>query len=330
MKNRTSGFILNIIIAAILSAGAAVFPYASVLIMVASAIFFAVCAYTHKTTETVVVLISSLTAILVTKCFSSVNADNIFTSLSLFCLTSLSGTVTGMMMRGKNDFRMVIAGGTFASLASFLIDFAVLKFYHGINLGEELINKPIADFFEVYSGILASTNIGGAENFLEITGDMQWYVQQAMATVVPCILIIICALFTYVTFLAARKFIFKKHGVVMSEYPHFWELKMPRSASLILSILFLITFFMDASAISGALSNIVIIFCALYFMCGLSVVDFFLRKRRIHWVLRIIIYIIGFVLFSIISLILPILNITSILLFTGVTDGMFNFRRLAK
>jgi len=63
-------------------------------------------------------------------------------------------------------------------------------------------------------------------------------------------------------------------------------------------------------------------------MCGLSVVDFFLRKRNIHWSLRIVIYVVGFTVLGIIGIVIPIANISTILLFAGVTDGMFDFRRL--
>ncbi|MBQ6998992.1 MAG: DUF2232 domain-containing protein [Clostridia bacterium] len=328
MKKHIFGFIINIIIAAVLSAGAAFFPYASVLIMAVSTIFFMVCAYTHKISETLILLIASLLAIIAAKCSLSVNADNLFTSTSLFCLTSLSGAVIGLLTKFKSSFRMVIAGGTFANLASFLIDFAVLKFRHNLDLGEELINKPVADFFEVYSQILSSANISGAENIIEVMGDLQWYMQQMLATVVPSVLIILCAFFAYVTFVIGRKFIFKKHGVVMENYPHFWQLQLPRSASMALAVLFIVTFFMNSSPVAGAITNIIIILCALYMLCGLSVVDFFLRKKRFHWAIRIVIYVIAFTVLSVIGVLIPVANAPSLLLFTGVIDGLFDFRRL--
>ncbi len=328
MKKHIFVFIINIIIAAVLSAGAAVFPYASVPIMAVSAIFFMVCAYTRKTSETIILLIASLASIVAVKCSLEVNADNLFTSASLFCLTSLSGTVIGLTSKSKCNFRMLIAGGTFANLASFLIDFAVLKFYHKIDLAEELINKPVAGLFKAYNHVLSASNINGTENILDAMGDLQWYMQQMVATVVPSVLIIICAFFAYVTFLIGRKFIFKKHGTVMENYPHFWQLQLPKSGSVFLAVLFVVTFFIKSSALSGAITNIIIMLCALYFLCGLSVVDFFLKKRNIHWALRIVIYIIGFAVFGIIGIVIPIANISSILLFTGITDGMFDFRRL--
>lgn len=328
MKKHIFVFLINIIIAAVLSAGAAVFSYAAVPIMVVSAIFFMVCAYTQKTAETPVLLIASLVSIISIKFSFGVNADNLFTSASLFCLTSLSGAVIGLTSKNKCNFRVLIAGGTFANLASFLIDFAVLKFYHRIDLAEELINKPVANLFEAYTQVLSASNINGTENIIEAMGDLQWYMQQMMATVAPSVLIILCAFFAYVTFLIGRKFIFKKYGTVMEIYPHFWQLQLPKSGFVVLVILFVVTFFMKSSALSGAITNIIIMLCALYFMCGLSVVDFFLKKRNIHWALRIVIYIIGFAVLGIIGIIIPIANISSIMLFAGVTDGMFDFRRL--
>ncbi len=328
MKNPTLGFIINIIIAAALSAGAVVFPYASWIIMAVSAVFFMVCAYRYDVPKAIALLAASLLSIVAAKCLSGINIDNLCTSVSTFCLVSLSGSVIGMLCRGKKDFRMVITGGCLVNLSAFLIDFAMYKFYYRIDLGEEFINRPIAEFFTAYREILITADIEGAAGIIEILGDLQWYIQQMLATVAPSALIILCALFAYGVFLIGRKIIFRKYGTVMESYPHFWQLQLPRYASMALAALFILTLFMNSSPLAGAVTNIIIIFCTLYMVCGLSVVDFFFKKTILHWAVRIIIYAIAFTVLGIIGLILPVANISTVLLFVGVIDGMADFRRI--
>lgn len=328
MKKPTLGFIINIIMAAALSAGAVVFPYVSWIIMAVAAIFFMVCAYRYDLPKTIALLAASLASIAAAECSGGITIDNLCTSASTFCLVSLNGAVIGMLCRSKMNFRMVITGGCLVNLSAFLIDFAMYKFYYRIDLGEEFINRPIAEFFTYYREILITADIEGTAGIIEVLGDLQWYIQQMLATIVPSALIILCALLAYGIFLTGRKIIFRKYGTVMESYPHFWQLQLPRYASMVLAALFVITLFMSSSPLAGAVTNIIIIFCALYMVCGLSVVDFFFKRTNLHWAVRIIIYAIAFIVLGIIGLIIPVANISTVLLFAGVIDGMADFRRI--
>ena len=111
------------------------------------------------------------------------------------------------------------------------------------------------------------------------------------------------------------------------EYPHSNQLKMPRFASTILIILYIMTFFMKTSSFSGAITNILIIFSALYMVCGLSLIDFYFRKK-IHWIARILIYVTGGILLTVIGIIIPLANIFTILFLAGLFDSSRDFRHL--
>lgn len=328
MKNNKLSFIINIVIAAVLSAGALLFPYASWIIMAVSAVFFMVNCSRYSVAKSLILIVVSLAAVFTAKCYAGVTVDNLATAASSFCLLALNGAVIGWLIRSKNNFRMVITGGTLINLASFVIEFALFKFHHGLDLMDELINKPIAEFFKIYSELIPQMGMDNAKNVMDVMDDLQWAMQQMLATITPSLLIIFCAAFAYGIFLVGRKILFRKHSVIM-EYPHFWQLQLPRSMSAIMAVLFLLTMFMGSSPLAGAITNIVIIFFALYFMCGLSVLDFFFKKKtNLHWALRIPIYAVGFTVLSIIGMILPFANITTLLLFLGVIDGMVDFRRL--
>jgi hypothetical protein len=152
--------------------------------------------------------------------------------------------------------------------------------------------------------------------------NIKWMITQMLAAITPALLIIICSLCSFITFIVCRKIIFRKYGVVMTKYPHFWELQLPKSASWILALLYISTYFISDSPIAGAIINVILIICAMYFICGISTIDFFFKKKGLHWSIRIILYAISFF----ILLLFGIAYFGFILI--GVIDSSFDFRRI--
>ncbi len=325
MKKNIS-FVIDIILAAALSAGAVLIPYASLIITAVSAVFFAVKCYRLSAVKSAVLTVVALAVIYAAKAQGVISLETAVMAASVFCLSSLNGAVIGRLIKGNAQFHMVLTGGTLATLTSFLAEFGFLKFYRGMNLGEELINKPISEFFGIYTEVLSKSGVENSDAILDAMGDVQWAMQQMLAAITPSMIIIFCAAYAYIIFLIARKILFTKSGIILP-YPHFHQLHLPKAMAAVLGVLFLLTFFMGASSLSGAITNIVIILSAVYCVCGLSVIDFFFKERsRVHWALRAVIYISGYTVLSVIGAILPFANITTILLFLGVIDGVADFR----
>lgn len=328
MKNSKLGLIINIIIAIALSVGAVMLPSASWIIMAVSGVFFMVRAYMDKASVLAAELAASLIAYLTIHCRNAIGIDTVCAGISDFFMIPLSGAIIGCLAKAKSSYRMVISGGALACLASFLIEFAKFRFYYKMDLAEVFINQPLSELFSVYSQALMNTGAENASAIAQMLIDNKWYVQQALATVIPSVLIIMCAFIAFFVFIIGRKFIARRYGIIMETYPHFWQLQMPRSASFALTLMYILSMFMSSSPMAGAVMNIVIILSALYVVCGLAVVDFFFRKTRIHWIFRLVIYGIAFIVLSVLGAILPFANVFSMLLFAGVFDGMFDFRHL--
>lgn len=326
MKTINRRLITDIITSILLFAGFYAIPDFSVLFVLISGVFFFVSAYESNTRESFVLIGFSLILSVAIFSLSGFNSENLYAGFFSFLLLSLTGTTMGIAAKNKKDFMAVLVSGTVSLLLPILVALIRFKFVLKIDFTEEFINEPIAEIIASYKELIMATGIEGAENLLGAMADIQWFIQQTITMIMPSAFIIICGFGVYLIFMLGRKLILKKQGDVMA-YPHSSQLKMPRSASFILIILYVVTFFVKASFFSGAITNILIIFSALYMVCGLSLVDFYLKKR-FHWVIRIILYLTGGIFLTVIGIIIPLANVFTLLFIAGLIDSSRNFRCL--
>ena len=326
MKTTNRRLITNIITSILIFAGFYAIADFSVLFVLLSGVFFFVSAYEGNTKECFILAIFSLILSLIIFGLNGFNGENLYNGFFSFLLLVLPGTAMGTASKNKKDFMAVLISGTVSSLIPILVALIRFKFILKIDFTEAFINEPVAEIIDSYRKLILATGIEGVENLLDAMADIQWAIQQTITMIMPSAFILICGFGVYLIFLFSRKLISKNHGDVMP-YPHSSQLKMPRSASFILIILYVITFFVKASFFSGAITNILIILSALYMICGLSLVDFYL-KRRIHWIARILIYVTGGIFLTVIGIVIPLANVFTLLFFAGLFDSSRNFRRI--
>lgn len=328
MNTKKFDIILWIIIASAVSACVCVCrPIAFILVPVSGA-FFAVRSFKEPLSRLLPLLIAPLAVFTAFAAFSGFSADAVFAIASNYFMTVLPGCVIGLMQKRKKDFPFLLVSGTLSYLAAFITEFAKMRFYYKLDITEVLINRPIKELFSVYSDILLKTGMESAAETAEAMKQFQWYFQQAMAAITPALLIIMCALMAYTLFLISRKYLYIRSKIQLDIYPHFYELTLPKSASIVLAILFAVSLFASASSLSAALTNILLVISASYMVCGLSVIDFFLSKKRVSWWLRLLIYAVAIPFSGMFSALIPITNVFTLLLVLGIIDGLADFRRL--
>lgn len=297
---------------------------------VVSGVIFMVSAYKNSLYKTLVLVFVALISSAAVSFTAGFNTIALCKAAELFLLICVTGTVIGLVAKGGLSLPSAIIGGGLCCLAPLLIWFVYFKFVNGINIAEEFINKPVALFIEAYKQTIASSGFEVSQKLLQVMDEIQWYLKQFVAMVMPSVFIILCSLASYVIFSAGRTFLSKFHGIHLNQYPVFHALQMPRSASIVLAVLFTLSLFMGSTPFADAVINIIIILCAVFTFCGFSVVDCAFSKKRIPLPLRIILYPVIFMVSSVIGLIIPLFNVPSLLLLIGVTDSMFDFRKLAK
>ena len=327
MKNLRKNLFLNIIFIAVIFAGVMCFPEFTMVFQVLSGIAFMTFAFSDNYLKTSILsalfLVVSLSAALA----KGINYETICYGFSTFFLMVLPGCVMGIMAKKGRSFSSVLCGGALSYMLGLLTDLFRLNIILGINLTEEFINKPIAQFFASYKTAMDSIGTAEIQKISQALGDIQWYMQQAIGMIMPSFLILACAFMAYVIFVSSRKIIEKNQDEKMP-YPTFHSLQMPKSTSLMLCALYILSLFLKSSPFSGAISNIIIILSSIYMVCGLSLADWYLKKAGIKRFLRIFIYFALFLFTSFLGIIFPAVNIFSILIFAGVIDSMTDFRRL--
>ena len=137
-------------------------------------------------------------------------------------------------------------------------------------------------------------------------------------------IIMSCLIWSYIVLMLAKGIlaIFKKD---ISGFKKFSELKMPKSALFAATVAFIVSSIAGDGKVGYALINFSSIILSLTTVCGLSFIDFKLRKKVKLSVVRIIIYV---ALMLILNFILG--DATGLFLFVGMFDTVFDFRKRDK
>lgn len=328
MNTKKFDIILWIIIASALAACVCVCRPLAFIAVPVSGVFFAVRSFKENFGRLVPLMLAPLAVFAVFALLSGFNAESAFAIASNFFMMVLPGCAIGLSERSKKDFHFLISAGSLSYLAAFVTEFSKMRFYDKLDITEVLVNKPVKELFSVYGSVIANSGIENADKIADAMNQLQWYFQQAMAAIIPSLLIIMCAAMAFTVYLISRKWLCARSKADLSGFPRFCEISLPRSASFVLAALYAVSMFSGSSSLASALANILLVISAAYVVCGLSVIDFFLSKKRVGWVLRLVIYAAGIPFLGIFSALIPIVNVFTLLMLLGVIDGLLDFRHL--
>lgn len=321
-------FIINIIMCALLSFAGAAYSSAFFPVALCMGAYLMYHSYAKATVKTVVLCAVSFAAVVGAVSGAGMSGISVCYSLCIFLIFCGGGCAMGFTVKKKGNLPSVLGFGTLAYVGAVLVWIGSTTTFGKVDFIAEYINEPITSLFENYKYILTTQGIKEAEQLVNVFGDLEWYFKQVVAMILPSCFIIICGMGTYIVFGLGRGLIEKSGGAPLEGYPKFSHICLPRSMSTVFTALWVISLFIEESMLSGAITNIIIVMSAIYMLYGLAVVEFLLRKRRINGIVRFIIYIAGFSLFGIIGLIFPALHLPTLLLILGVTDFIFDYRRL--
>lgn len=140
----------------------------------------------------------------------------------------------------------------------------------------------------------------------------------------PSILILNTLLISYVIYMMTKQVL----GLLKKDiyrYPKFSQLKLSRSMSAMLIVSFILPLFISSPVANAAITNIIVIISGIAVACGMSFIDFKLRKKiRSAW-FRLLIYI------SVVFLIsFGVGPLITVLIFIAIADSYFDFRKVPK
>lgn len=239
------------------------------------------------------------------------NILNILSMLLIFGIVP----VALMVYKKKIKFLNGVFLGTFLLLISFACSVYVTQTLYGYNPIDYTINTVADSLVSAYEGAEGVTDaqISQMKQVTNVLRDMYF-------VLMPTVVVISYLLWAYLSLMLAKG-IFALFRKDVSGFGKFCDLKMPSTATLLAIASYVLSMLFEDSRISYGFINFSLIIFIMTSFCGLSMIDFWLRKKIRLSIVRLVIYIVGFFALSM------LMGIgASIILFVGIADASFDFR----
>ena len=238
-------------------------------------------------------------------------SKSLVSSLTVWLPLTLSGIALGITYNLKlSEF---FATGVITGVYTI---FLLLSIKLSVNFNKELLNDTLSSSVGVYKDALIemySNQLSQAEIDIVIS--------EAMAVIIkfmPCFLVVLCGVLGLLMLYLFKK-VLKITKSDASLYKPFSDWHAEKSLSIVFLVLFAVSFFLPESGyFSDAIANVLFISLFVFFIFGLSLADFLLKRKLRSLFFRKTILIV-LVLFS---FGLPLF----ILCLLGIVDGCVNFR----
>lgn len=217
--------------------------------------------------------------------------------------------------------RITFFSGVFLGTFLFLMSFGCLVYGFTIIEGYSPIDAFLNSLFENIKAVMEGVVFQDSQQIVIKTIDEFMNMYSAL---LPSMIIISCLTWSYL-FMMLSKGVLALAKKDVSGFAKFSQLKMPGSALFVAAVAFIASSVAGDGKFGYALMNFSSIILSLTTVCGLSFIDYMLRKKVRFSVVRIVIYLI---LFVILSLILG--DATGLFLFVGMFDSVFDFRKRNK
>ncbi len=249
---------------------------------------------------------------------------------ALICgvMSLLSGIVMGRSMKGKFSFATIIVAGAGVFLFGFLLQLILLN-ASGNGTGiADLVHQSLENVRQMGEetfSLLKQQGIDDGGEFQKMWNGSIGRVRDIIFLYLPAFFIGASAILSYLVLMAGI-FVLHRTRTKKIIYRPFWGFVASRSMCNLTMVLFLVTTFsFDSTIWTAALKNMTVLLYSAFGVCGLSFIDYKLRKKVSSGYARSVIYLAGFfVAYLFIGFIFQGLCIL------GMLDGAFGFRRFYK
>ncbi len=250
-----------------------------------------------------------------------------FLSVALFASAIL---IIMMTFKYKTPF----FSGVFATAGAFLASFLTGIYRANLMSGTKVISVYIDEVFAALGKMLGDAAAGqpyglfggipteNAQKAQDLLMQSIEAVKEAYILSFPAMLILYTLLASFVIYMLTKQVVaLSKRDV--SHFPLFSELILRRSATFILALALLLPRLIKSQMISAAFTNIAIILSGVAILCGISMIDFFLRRKLKNAWLRFALYIAAAAVLS-----GGLLMALMLMVFVAAADSLRDFRRL--
>lgn len=327
-KNSKVGDLLDVALLLLLVVTMFILPSFAFIISLIGNIIMCIIAYRSNTVKSVGCLIAVFAFMVV---FGFIGNSFSFNHLFDCAISTLNflliGFSIGIILKYTGEISKILIIGTASSLAVVALEIVRFRINYTTSVLDALVNQPVKEFLGAYEEVVKTSGVEFVEIFGASIQDVVWALQQSISMIVPALLILSSLALAFIVYAVSKK-ILKMYRVKLYT-KKFDEFGLPAATSIALVATYVITMF-SSSTFGAACANILIILTALYVVCGFSVVEYKFKSKVGFPLFRIIIYIVIALVSSFVSMLIPFFNIVSILMITGMFDGVYDFRKLRK
>ena len=225
----------------------------------------------------------------------------------------------GYLKKLSLPYLAVMPSLSFISLWVYL--FYSYKLTSGGNIFSD-VSKTVTDMtIKEMENMLSSANMPVGEDMVSTLTQGISAVMELANNLIPAFLIIFSAFFSLVLILLTKKIV----GYLGGKVPSFSSFRVPRSLVFV-ALICMVAYSLMESPAKYIFINVLLILTSYCFLCGVSLLEYALKKKVSSLLLRVVIY---FLILTIGNIILSG-TITMMLVVMGISDGMFNYRKFPK
>ena len=239
----------------------------------------------------------------------NINVINVLSILLMLCVIP----TVWLVYKKKIKFFSGVFLGTFLFLMSFVCSMYCIRIEYGYSPYDIFADNAQRMIYAY------STTPGITAEKLQIFKSAIAQMQHFYTTLFPSLLVITNLFMVYIIFMISKGVLtlLKKD---VSGFEKFCNLKMPRMAIVLSVLCYILSNVLEDTQAGYAFLNFTAIIYNVCIVCGLSLIDYAIRKKVKFSLARLVIYIGMFLIFgNFLATVLP---------FAGMADGFLNFRKI--
>ena len=287
------------------------------------------CAYNIAMTAVLIGPVTTLISSLCTVCFSMLFCGFIAPGGELHGLYNaleavLAGLCAGIIIVKRESF---FKGVWLSSAAYLIVSYAnIMQASHkaGMSVAQFLTEASFQSMSMQLSAMLSEMKLDEAAIISVVE-----LIKNTTIMIIPSMLILSSVLIGYAVMWFVKNSLNKlplKEKINHS----FAHLRMPKVMVIILALSLVLSFVIKSEEAGFVFVNVFAVLAALGFFTGMSIVDFYLRKKIKNFFGRLCLHLAIYFLSAFIAGIIPFANIFIVYILVGALDAFINFRRIKK
>ncbi len=250
-----------------------------------------------------------------------------FFDLLSYLYLIIPGMIIGLSFKNKQSFKNIMVYSIAFDFLMLIVILAVVKFGFNFNLTKEIQNTIVA-LYDEYLDIFKSLSPISAKELNDVRHALFEVMYIGIPGTVPFVASVMF-MFTFLLRYAICKITCMKQLVNSGNFADGFDtfrLGIVTNISMLIFLFF--SFFGDSRLFSLMCANCVLFILMLYFVGALSFIEYRLKSGICYPIRRFAILIVIMAATLILTLQAPIVNFLYIFILIGITDSLFDFRKL--